>query len=171
MKRILIIAFLSISVAGFAQKHTALTGSIGLTLGNPELTDLQNNHVNANTVKQKQVLRFNLPIMNLDRINQTGVGGIVKIELGDKIALKENFDLSKAALSDYFKWETTVSEGKITLTGTLIKTLPLGFDGTAVFELQTVKQGISVITIQGIKAGANEKASDIPVYTFNVTAK
>jgi hypothetical protein len=170
MKQSLIIIFLSISLAVTAQRAPK-----GMpTLGNPVVTDMQGQPVNTNAIQLNNTIQFKLPVFNMDMVNELAAGSTIKIDLGNTLQLKEGFDLAKAPLSDHFTWKQDKgADGQVSITGTLVKSLPANFVGKAVFELQSYKQGVSEVSMQWIKPVTNDvsERKDPQVYKLFITTK
>ncbi len=65
------------------------------------------------------------------------------------------------------------ADGQVSITGTLVKSLPVNFAGKAVFELQSYKQGVSEVSMQWIKPETNNvsERKEPEVYKLFITTK
>ena len=114
--------------------------------GQMDITSANGTSLSANFLNPNITVQLIIPFYNLNQLNAVPAGSCkVKINLGSKIVLDPLFNLSTAALSNYFQWSFANSNGNSEITGNLIAALPGDFTGAAIFNVKGTTLGTSII--------------------------
>lgn len=124
MKKPLLLILLFVQFASInsnAQSSIIADPAIGLL----NITDLSGNSIPANNFTIHTTGKLILPVYNFsqDKYLPAGSGRII-ISLGTNMTLDPTFDLSSAALSNYFSWTSSIVNGQVIITGNLIADFP-----------------------------------------------
>ncbi|MEI7735426.1 MAG: T9SS type A sorting domain-containing protein [Ferruginibacter sp.] len=104
--------------------------------------------LNADAIQADDVITIKIPVIsdNHGRAIPSGSSKI-KIGLGSKLVIDPSFNINNAALSNYFKWTSSVAGGQVQLTGELINDLPASVrEVNVAFKVKASKEGRSTIT-------------------------
>ena len=114
--------------------------------GQMDITALDGSPLNANFIAPNNIVRLKVPVYNLNQLSSIPSGSCkIRISLGSNFVIDPGFNLSNAALSNYFTWTSAIANGEVEITGDLIAALPADFTGESQFSIKGPLLGTSTI--------------------------
>jgi len=145
MKKLMTTLLIVLAVSAHAQRKGVYTD---LLLDKLQFTDLQNAPLKADKLEVGKITKIHFKVANINMDNAVPVGTCrLRLTLGTSAFLTTDLQGNDAPLADYFRWtQSTDPFNQVIVTGDLIRNLPAGFSGEAVFSMMPSKEGQSSIT-------------------------